>query len=98
MNSEDVTLPLNEAEPDAPSTQPLMKELMADVRELKANMVTKADLADAVALIVQRINSVEREQRLMRYGQDKLAIRQVRSEERIMELEKEVLGDYKIAA
>jgi hypothetical protein len=98
MNSDELTQSLNEPTPDTQTTQPILKELLADVRELKASSVTKTDLAEAVALILERIEGVEREQRLMRYGQDKIAIRQSRSEERIMELEKEVLGDYKIVA
>ncbi len=108
MNSEDLTLPLNEPVTDAPSTQPLLKEIVADIRELKANSVTKTEFAYLVSIVERienelvkinaRLEGIESEQKLMRHGMSKVIIRQAQSEERIMELEKEVLGDYKIAA
>jgi hypothetical protein len=111
MNSDELTQSLNEAT-DAPSTQPLMKELLADVRELKANAVTKSDFLSAFGRLEQavarieaelikvnvRLDGIETEQKLMRHGMGKIIIRQSQSEERIMELEQKVFGDYKIAA
>ena len=95
MNSEDVTLPLTESLPDAPSTQPLLKELLADVRELKTSVALLTEIAQRLET---RLDSIDREQRLMRHGMDIMNSRQHRRDERIMELEKEVFGDYQIAA
>ena len=97
MNSEDLTLSLNEPTPGAPSTQPLMKELMADVRELKANSVTKTEFAYLVSVverIEKRLDGIECEQRLSRHGMDTANLREHRRDERIMELEKSVFGEF----
>ena len=95
MNSEDTTLPLNEPIPDAPTTQPLLKELLADVRELKTSVALLTEIAQRLET---RLDSIDREQRLMRHGMDTANLREHRRDERIMELEKTVFGEFKIAA
>jgi predicted nuclease with TOPRIM domain len=108
MNSEDTTQRLNEPLPDAPSTQPLLKELMADIREMKANMATKSDL-ERLSVSVERIETelvkinvrldgIEREQTLMRFGMDKIHANALRHEERITWLERQFEASQRIAA
>ena len=108
MNSEDLTLPLNEPAPDAPSTQPLLKEMMADIRELKANSVTKTEFAYLVSVverlekaidrIEQRLDGIEREQKLARFGMIELSDRQLRQGERLTMLERDFDAAQKVAA
>ncbi len=102
MNSEDLTLPLNEAIPNAPSTQPLLKELVTDVRELKAAVATLTELVQQliqhVARIEQRLEGIEREQTLMRFGMDKMNANALRHEERITLLERQFEATQRIAA
>ena len=109
MNSEDLTLPLNEPLPDAPSTQPLLKEIVADVRELKAAVVALTELVQQliqqvgrieqrVEKIEQRLEGIEREQTLMRFGMDKMNANALRHEERISLLERQFDATQKIAA
>ena len=102
MNSEDLTLPLNEPLPDAPSTQPLLKEMMADIRELKEAVATLTvlvqQLVQQVGRMEQRLEGIEREQTLMRFGMDKIHSNALRHEERITMLEREFEAPQKIAA
>ena len=108
MNSEDLTPPLNEPVLDAPSTQPLLKELLADVREMKAMMATKDDIAKLTNAVERiegelvkinvRLDGIENEQRLMRYGMETLNNNQLRQAERITMLEREFEPARKIAA
>ena len=102
MNSEDLTLPLNEPLPDAPSTQPLLKEMMADIRELKEAVATLTvlvqQLVQQVGRMEQRLEGIEREQTLMRFGMEKIHANALRHEERITWLERQFEASQRIAA
>jgi hypothetical protein len=98
MNSEDLTLPLNETEPDAPSTQPLLKELLTDVREVKISLAALAGLPETVQRIEQRLDGIEREQKLARFGMAELSDRQLRQGERLTMLERDFDATQKVAA
>ena len=108
MNSEDTTLPLNEPIPDAPSTQPLLKEMMADIRDLKANSVTKAEFAQLVSVLERieirldsieaRLDGIEREQRLTNIELGKMNAKHSRLDARVTMLEEDAEAVQKIAA
>ena len=87
MNSDEVTLPLSEATEDAPSTAPLLKELLTDVRELKSSVAT---LIEVVQRLEQRFDDHERQQRLTRIELDKIGPTQTRHDIRLTVLEQDV--------
>jgi chromosome segregation ATPase len=93
MNSEELTQPLKEPMSDAPTTQPLVKEMLVDIRELKDAVATLTALVQQLvqqgARIEQRLDRVE--QRLDRVEQrlDRVEQRLDRVEQRLEGIERE---------
>jgi hypothetical protein len=88
MNTDEPTQSLAESNDGAPSTSPLLKELLADVRELKSTMALLMQISQRID---QRLDSIEHEQRVSRLSVERLTGTQSHYDARLSVLEQDVL-------